>query len=79
MKQVPCAACLLGAVGCSKVGVPVFSTFRLACERWADPDSGLSYQFGFAGTFDGEAREVRSPSPSTLTPKHQRLNAEPLV
>jgi len=55
---IPCAACLLGAVGCSKVGAPVFSTFRLACERWADPDAGLAYQFGFAGTFDGEAREV---------------------
>ena len=56
---LPCAACRLGTGVCAKTGPAVFSTFRLACERWADPHGGLEYQFGYEGSYDGELRAVQ--------------------
>jgi len=70
----PCSACRLSASGdaCSKSdpdsGEPIFDTFRFACDKWADPDGPLEYQFAYIGkSATGEPIEQIfdwSPTPS---------------
>uniref|UniRef100_A0A7S0E8W5 GPS domain-containing protein n=1 Tax=Hanusia phi TaxID=3032 RepID=A0A7S0E8W5_9CRYP len=50
-----CYACLVtSSGGCVKEGRPLLDEFVVTCENWIDPDTPLTYEFGFSYVQDGE-------------------------
>ncbi|EKX43886.1 hypothetical protein GUITHDRAFT_110005 [Guillardia theta CCMP2712] len=50
-----CYACLVSDSGsCTKQGRPLLDEFVVTCANWIDPDTPLTYEFGFSYVQDGE-------------------------